>query len=219
MYCTNCGTQGSGNFCAVCGTRHAGAGVPIVKPLVDTTPASDNWHHEVRYAVLLNVPAVRDRLAAVPAAAKKMTGEEWLALYDKAVGPLTGNPVSLQTIAKVTAPIGAKLGIKTGKSRSTVVNRPAGLVIVDVLCALARNGLPLVTVHQGDAGCALEAKLPSDLFALEGKVVLTVERGAGRTTKVEAVTTIPGQWFDWGKSTRCLDRLFDELGPPVLEAA
>ncbi len=219
MYCTNCGTQGSGNFCGACGTRLADASVPFVKPVPEILPANDDWHHEVRYAVLLHFPAVRDRLAAVPEAAKKMTGEAWLGLYDKAIGPLTGSPVSLQTVAKIAAPIYAKLGVKTGKSRAATVARPTGLAIVDVLCALARHGLPLDKVHQGDAGCVIEAKLPSDLFALEGQVVVTVERRDARTTHVEAATTIPGQWFDWGKSTRCLARLFDDLGPPLLEVA
>jgi hypothetical protein len=202
MYCTTCGMKQSGNFCAGCGTRFAPP-----DEVVDLIPAGD-WKQEVRYAVLLRFPEVRDRLAKVQKCAKKMTGEEWLELYDKAFKPLTG--VSMTTVAAIAAPLYAKIGIKTGKTRSEVLAEPPGQVMVDVLCALARLGLPLVNVHQGDLGCVFQARLPSDLWAFEGELVVTVER-AGVQTKVEAATNIPGQWFDWGKSTRCLENLFGDL--------
>jgi hypothetical protein len=137
-----------------------------------------------------------------------MTGEEWLGLYDKAFKPLSG--VSVQTIASIAAPIYAKMGIKTGKKKTSVFAEPTGQVIVEVLCALAKNGLPLVKVHQGQSGCVIEAKLPSDFWALEGQVIVTVEH-AGEGTNVEAATNIPGQLFDWGRSTRCLETLFGDI--------
>jgi hypothetical protein len=202
MFCVHCGLELSGRFCAGCGTPVAPiAEVPNVLPMGD-------WQHEVRYAVLLRFPEVRDRLAEVPESAPGMAGEEWLGLYDKAFKPFTG--VSVQTIASIAAPIYAKLGIKTGKSRADVLAAPPGRVMVEVLCALARHGLPLVKVQQGKSGCVFEAKLPSDLRSLEGHVIVTVERtGAG--TKVEAATNIPGQLFDWGKSTCWLENLFGDL--------
>jgi hypothetical protein len=192
----------SGNFCAGCGTRAVPAG-----DIVDVIPIGD-WRDEVRYAVLLKFPEVRDVLAEVHECAKKMTGEEWLELYDKAFQPLTH--VSVKTVASIVAPIYAKMGIKTGKTRTEVFAEPPGQLMVDVLCALARHGLPLGKVHQGQSGCVFEAKLPSDLWAFEGQVVVTVER-SGAKTKVDAATMIPGQLFDWGKSTRCLEKLFGDL--------
>ncbi len=206
MFCVNCGLKLGGRFCAGCGTPAGGAALVVAEPQ-ELIPIGD-WRHEVRYAVLLRFPEVRERLADVPESAKTMTGEEWMELYDKSFKPFTG--VSVQTIAKIAAPIYAKMGIKTGKKRTRVFDAPPGQIIVDVLCALARNGLPLVKVHQGESGCVIEAKLPSDLWALEGQVVVTVE-GTGTETNVEAATNIPGQLFDWGKSTRCLERLFGDL--------
>jgi hypothetical protein len=163
----------------------------------------------VRYAVLLHFPEVLDRLAAIPECPKRMTAEEWMGLCDKAFKPLHG--VSLKTVASIAGPINAKLGIKTGKSRTEVLAGPTGEVLVQILCALARHGMPLVKVHQGESGCVFEARLPSDLWAAEGRVVVTVER-RGEGTRVEAATNIPGQLYDWGKSTRCLERLFGDLG-------
>jgi hypothetical protein len=200
MYCTNCGMKLSGNFCAGCGTR----AVPPDE-IRDVIPMED-WRLEVRYAVLLHFPEVRDRLAAVQQCAKKMTGEDWLELYDKAFQ----SKIPMKTVAALAAPIYAKLGIKTGKSRTEVFAEPPGQVMVDVLCALTRNGLPLSKVHQGQSGCVFEAKLPSDFWGFEGQVVVSVE-SVGTQTKVDAATTIPGQLFDWGKSARCLEKLFSDL--------
>lgn len=167
------------------------------------------WDNEVRYEVLLAVPEVRDRLAKCRGrATKSMTGEEWLGLYDKAFNPIPG--VSLKTVASVVAPIYAKLGVRTGKTRAEDLHQPIGSTIVDVLCALAESGLPLNEVHQGETGCVIEASLPSDLLSFEGRLVITVERTTSGT-RVEAATNIPGQWFDWGKSSRCLESLFGRL--------
>ncbi len=200
MFCTNCGMKRTGNFCAGCGTRAEPAG-----DVAEVLPVGD-WRQEVRYAVLLHFPEVRDQLAAVETCGKKMTGEDWLELYDKAFH----TKISLKTVAAIAAPIYAKMGIKTGKTRTETLAEPPGQVMVAVLCALARHGLPLVKVHQGELGCVFEAKLPSDLWAFEGQVVVTIER-SGAGTKVEAATLIPGQLFDWGKSSRCLEKLFSDV--------
>ena len=205
MFCTNCGLKGTGNFCASCGTKHGPVAdqesVPEVLPV--------DWEHEFRYEVLLRVPEVRDRLSKCGSARKKMTGEEWLGLSDHIFKPLC-HGVSLKTVATIALPIYTKMGIKTGKTRTEVVTEPVGRVIVNVLCALAETGLPLAAVHQGDAGCVIEAKLPSDLWSFEGQLVVTIER-TNTGTSVGAQTNIPGQWYDWGKSAKYLQQLFGYL--------
>jgi len=57
----------------------------------------------------------------------------------------------------------------------------------------------------------LKAALPSDVFALEGHLIVAASRQL-QATRVEAHTDIPGQMFDWGKSVRCLEALLEELG-------
>lgn len=194
MFCTNCGTQRTGEFCALCGR-------PFAVPAID-------WRNEVRYAVLLYFPEVRDQLAQASCHAKGWTGEQWLDICDKAFKPIAG--VSLKTAAAIAGPINAWMGIKTGKSRGAAFALPTGQAIVEVLCAFARHDLPLAEVHQEESGCILDAEMPADLFCLHGKLIVKIHReGAG--TKVEASTQIPGQKFDWGKSNRCLDRLFGDL--------
>jgi hypothetical protein len=69
-------------------------------------------------------------------------------------------------------------------------------------------------VHQLSDGCIIKAALPSDVFALEGELIIGVSRQPGGT-RIEARTEIAGQMFDWGKSGRCLEELFGELGGAV----
>jgi hypothetical protein len=196
LYCSHCGAPSAGgNFCVRCGTRH--------------NALAADWSDEVRYGTLVTVPQVRDQIArSAVGATARMTGEEFLGLCDMAFRPMTG--VSLKMVATIAAPIYARLGVRTGKTRAEVVARPVGQVIVAALCSLARRGRPLKEVHQGEAGCLLEAVLPSDVWSFEGRLVISIERLDGGT-RVEAVTTVPGQLFDWGKSTRCLDEVFTDV--------
>jgi hypothetical protein len=166
-----------------------------------------DWSHEVRYDVLVKIPEIRDLLAVSASKARKgMTGEQFLALYDKVFSP----PVSLKKVAEVTAPLCASIGYETGKRQDSLLPAPTGRVLVALLQSLAVNGREIKKVHQCSDGCIVQAALPSNLFSLEGELLVTVRR-QGTGTYVEAVTRIPGQLYDWGKSTRCLQGLFEEL--------
>ena len=99
----------------------------------------------------------------------------------------------------------------TGKSRSEFFAQPVGRMLVTLLCSLAEHGRQVRSAHQQTDGVILVSALPSDLFALEGDLVVRVSRAKGGTV-IEATTDIPGQMFDWGKSTRALEGLFAELG-------
>jgi hypothetical protein len=69
---------------------------------------------------------------------------------------------------------------------------------------------------QHEDGCTIDAELPSDLFALAGTLSIEILRSAQRT-RVTAATNIAGQWMDWGKSRRALEKLFTDLRQePVL---
>ena len=74
----------------------------------------------------------------------------------------------------------------------------------------------MTAAHQFDDGCEVTAKLPSDAFALEGSLIVAFRRITSGT-HIEAATKIPGQWFDWGKSTRCLARLLQEIGTNLID--
>ncbi len=208
MYCSQCGAKAAGKFCSDCGA-------PLMSVVREVEPAAADvlvdWSQEVDYEALLRVPEVRKRIARCAAQSKKrMTGEEFLDKYGSELGKLSGIPLPMAPLAHWAQEIGARMGLKTSKSRSQTFAAPPGEVIVALLCSLAREGRALRNVDQRSDGCVLLAELPSDLFALAGDLVIAVSRHGGGT-RVEAHTDIQGQYFDWGKSTRCLEQLFGEL--------
>lgn len=213
MYCTECGKPGAGKFCGHCGTSMGVATGPAESrdPAQTQALGPVDWSNEHRYEVLVRIAEVRERIAhaAARAARKTMTAEEFLQVGDKLLSPLTGG-VPIGKLAAVVQPLYAKLGIQTGKRREQVLERPIGAVLAATLCGLASSGLKLRRTEQFEAGCSLEAELPSDLFSFAGDVRLEVTR-QGTGTRIAAATHVPGQMYDWGKSTRCLDALFGEI--------
>ncbi len=214
MYCSNCGVKASGNFCSACG--HKLADIPalveaskLVQVPVETSAIAIDWEYEHRCEILLACPEVRDLIARYAGMAKKsMTGEEFMKCADVFYKPMVG--ISLETVSKFAVPLNEKLGIKTGKERQKRLKDPIGRLIVGTICTLAKHGRKLQDIRQTEDGCLLEAKLPSDFWSLEGKITVSFHRQSDATL-VEAVTYIPGQLYDWGKSNQCLDELFDEI--------
>jgi len=208
MFCSECGKSAHGKFCTHCGTPLAIEG-PQLYVADDVVPVElvPELETEVRYEAILKFPGVREKIERHSLMApKRLSAEQFLALADKLV-PLG---VSLEGLAGVIQPLYARMGVKTGKERRHQVPAPVGQVIVRALCSLARHGQKLQNVTQAADGCLLEAVLPSDLFSSEGSLLVSVH-GKGSLSAVSGVTHIGGQWFDWGKSNRCLEQLFVDL--------
>jgi hypothetical protein len=201
MYCPQCGTPGSGNFCTGCGTRLAPAG--------GHEPA--DWSREVRYDRLVAHPEVRDLLAgAADKAGVRISAEQALTLHDRFLSKALGGGVELSDLAKIAVPILARLGFQATKQRSEMIDVPAGRAIVAVLCSLTSRGQRLKDVHQARDGCAIEAVLPSDVWSWEGTLFVTVA-AEGDRSRLDARTRIGGQMYDWGKGTRCLEHLVQDV--------
>jgi hypothetical protein len=199
MFCSNCGAEATGNFCARCGYSLKGRTATSV-----TRPG--DWSSEVRYETLILIPEVRDLIAhAAFGYQKRMSGEDFLEAVDKII-PI----VSLKAVAELAVPIFQYIGIKTGKARSQSIQCPPGKVNVAVLCALAHHGQEIRQVQQFEDGCMLEAKIPSDFWSWEGSLFVTIHATNG-ATRVDAATTIKDQLYDWRKSNRCLERLFSAI--------
>jgi hypothetical protein len=204
MFCSECGKPAYGKFCSLCGA-----------PMAITEAASDvvsveivpEWDREVQYESILRFPGVRETIERhARQTTRRISGEQFLMLADNLV-PLG---VPLEGLAAVVQPMYARMGIKTGKERVQHVQAPVGRVIVRALCSLARHGQSLRGVTQASDGCLFEATLPSDLFSLEGDLLVSVRRN-GSQAEVCGTTRISGQFYDWGKSNRCLDQLFTDL--------
>jgi hypothetical protein len=197
-FCSQCGRRAQGNFCSGCGHSLLAA--------ADETLVTVAWRDEVRYDVIASVPEVQQRLTRAAAQAKKsLSGEQILSLAEN----LTPG-VPMEKLAGIVQPLYASWGVKTGKERSDTVAAPVGEVIVRVLCSLARRGQEVIGVEQHDDGCTITATLPSDVWALGGKMIVAVRRDP-RGARIDAATLIEGQWIDWGKSKRRLELLLSDV--------
>ena len=197
-YCSQCGRRAQGNFCSGCGcSLHASA---------DDLAAVADWRREVRYDVIASVAEVKQRVGQATAQAKmSLSGEQFLSLAES----LTPG-VPLEKLAGIVQPLYASWGVKTGKERSDTVAAPVGEAIVRVLCSLARRGQEILSVEQHDDGCTIAATLPSDMWALGGKMIVAVRRDP-RGARIDASTRIEGQLFDWGKSRKRLELLLGDV--------
>lgn len=202
MYCHQCGAKVYGAYCSDCGTKQ------IVGEEHSKTVPRD-WADIIQYDVILGRPEVRDLIGRYASQAKEITsGEDYLKLCDKALIPLTG--ISFAKFAKIAHPIYAAVGLKTSKKRKESFAEPAGRVLVATICSLARHGQQLNKAEQGQDSCLLKATIPSNMWSFAGDIVITVERQK-EGTSVEAATVIKGQVFDWGKSKRLLNSLFEDI--------
>jgi hypothetical protein len=207
MFCSNCGKVAQGKFCWSCGAPLLAVGQEQVEPVDPTL----DWTEIIDCDTLLRIPAVRERIARHAALAqKRMSAEDFLENCEKVFAPLmSGLPIASLT-AKFAHPLYVKLGIQMRKVRSETIYRRPGEVLVGVLCSLAAAGHELRKATQAQDGCILEATIPSDMWSFAGDLIVTV-RPQGKAMLVEAATIVKGQKFDWGKSRRCLDRLFGDL--------
>lgn len=208
MYCSHCGTPGSGNFCTNCGTRLAPSS-PRDEPASVPVPPAD-WSREVRYDVLIAHPEVRALLAQAGRGSHlNISAETFLKVYDKFLAKAVGG-IELSDLSTIVVPLFVRMGVRTTKQRNELIAAPVGRTIVAVLCSLASRGNTIKDVHQARDGCAIEAVLPSDVWSWEGTLLVTVVAEADRS-RLDARTTVGGQMYDWGKSARRLESLVSDV--------
>ena len=209
MFCSQCGSQASGNFCSKCGAplaQHADPSTPAGATDHDAQ-GNDDWENDVRYEVLIKRPEVREMLTRQAAAAPMPASSDgFLAVADKWLKPV----VPYEILAGIMPTISARLGIRTGKERRDHFALKPGRVLVNMMGFLARHGYHPKTVQQAADGCTIEATVPANLMAPEGTLSVTVRRAADGS-EVDAAMEIKGQRFDYGKSNAILDELFQDL--------
>lgn len=205
MYCSNCGTKASGNFCSQCGARIRTEQANLVLQSIETEPYE--WETDSDFENIVQVKAVRHAIAQnASKAVKGISAEAIFALYDK----ILSSPIPMERLAAVIQPLYDSWGVRTGKERVELLLAPIGWVIAQTLCSFAKNAQAFQSAISIEYGCLLIAELPSSICSMKGtlQVKLILQ---GNRTRVEASTIIPGQAFDWGKSTRCLEHYITDL--------
>jgi len=202
MFCSQCGSSVSGRYCSKCGERIASRVPPSL--------SHGDWEHVLDYEGLTRIPEVRNRIAeAARDAPQRLSGEQFLGAVDAAL-TLGGAKPFLLPVAKVVHPIYSKLGAKTSRSISSTFPCAPASVFIEVLCSLARMGLPVRSIYQDADICSIEALLPSDIWSFEGGLMIELQRDDGGS-RLLAVSHIRGQLFDWGKSRRILGKLISDI--------
>jgi hypothetical protein len=213
MFCSQCGAQGQDGdrFCSRCGAplRSPDDAGPTQAAAAEAAPA--DWSDTVDYRALIAIPEVHDRIAAATAqASAPMSAKDFLATAEKALAPVYSSSVPTESVMQFVQPIYERIGIQTGKARTEQFPWPAGRVIVAVLCSLARHASPIGAVRQGRDGVVIDATLPSSALALKTTLVVTVTRKP-QGTSVEVAAASKGQLYDWGRSKRTIQTVFDDI--------
>ena len=212
MFCAQCGAhcQADDRFCSSCGAPLR-ASVPGPQPEAPAQGSPADWSEIVDYRVLTAIPEVHDRVAhAAAQASAPMSAADFLAVADKAIAPLVSSTVSTESIMQLVQPIYERMGMQTGKTQTEEVPWPTGRVIVAVLCSCARRSMTIGAVHQGADGVVIEATLPSSALAMKSTLVATIARSSPGTS-VQAAAATKGQLYDWGRSKRTLQTLFEDV--------
>jgi hypothetical protein len=161
----------------------------------------------IHYETVLAHAEPRERiLVAGRGATEGVTGDDFLAVFD-AVSPIG---FSLGKLTNAILPIYEKLGIKTDRESQAIFDAPPGRVMLAVLCTMAAKSLAIADVRQDSSQCSLSAKIPSGLITNRGKlhVLISVQE---LHVRVSLATSISGQWYDFGKSKRLIDEMFDSI--------
>jgi hypothetical protein len=135
-----------------------------------------------------------------------MSGEEFLDIAAKVIAV----PLPLGAIGNGAARAYGALGVHTSKTQAHRLEQAFGYSILGTLCFLGSKAMPIADVADAEGHCLVQAILPSSALSWKGRVMVSIQAVEGGSL-VEASTKIPGQLMDWGRSTRLLRDLFDDI--------
>ncbi|MBS1643916.1 MAG: zinc ribbon domain-containing protein [Bacteroidetes bacterium] len=201
MFCSQCGKEASGNFCA-----HCGAALQTGTPAHQATKP---WQEEKTIPELLANSEVRTLVRHFAAKAKKhLDAGDYFSTIDKIFKP---GGISFKAIADVAVPIFGKLGIHTDHALTKVLALSLHEAILRGMCVLAQKGWPIAKIDLAENGIVINATIPSDLFTWTTDLWIHIE-GEQQQARISLSTSIKGQLYDWGKSKRAMNRILDEMG-------
>jgi hypothetical protein len=128
------------------------------------------------------------------------------------LAPIAGlSTALLQLSFKTGEALGETLGIKSGKKVEKVFSYPYVSVVRALVLALGSLKHQITALFDTPRGCAIEAKLPTDIFSLGGSLFFEIVEEGTSQVRIIGSSEIRGQMFDWGKGKRALRGVFDKI--------
>ncbi len=159
------------------------------------------------YRQIADDPRCREILGwAASDASTSMSGEQFLDMF----GKVAAVPLPLGAVGRELGRAYAAMGMSTGKTQSRTLDQPFGYALLGALCFLASKAMPIADVADGEGHCLVQAVIPSNMLSWKGRLMIGIQ-ASDRGVLAEASTKIPGQMMDWGRSTRLLRELFEDI--------
>ncbi|WP_299276009.1 hypothetical protein [uncultured Psychroserpens sp.] len=201
-YCPTCSIEIEGNYCSECGTK----GLNNNKTEALSIP---NWRTEKDFDLLIKNPKVHSFISHFLENSKRsISAEVFLERADLLIAPLTS--LSVKRTADIIIPIYKNLGVKTGRSSTAHFDIIIQELFIKILCSLAKNNYPLVSVEQADNGIVMLAEIPSDFKTFGGDIIISLQEHDDNI-KMDVDAKIKGQLIDWGKSKSVIKNIYKDI--------
>ena len=127
----------------------------------------------------------------------------------KALALLSPTPDLFAPLLKVSDTLWSNLGVKNQQRFAHDFNGEYGVVTARFLQAVVHHGCHVAAAWDTANGCFVEIKLPVDVLSMRGTYGADIIDGSFGSVRVEIASQTKGQLFDWGKSKRLAEQIFD----------
>ncbi len=127
----------------------------------------------------------------------------------KVLAPFSASPELFTPLLKVSDALWSNLGVKGQKRFAQEFEGSYSTVAARFLQALVNQDCHIAALWDTATGCFVEAKQPADVFSMRGTLGADVIDVSSRLVRVEVATETKGQLFDWGKSKRLVEQVFE----------
>lgn len=128
------------------------------------------------------------------------------------LGPIAGLSSGLfQLTMKAGDALGKTLNLGTRKKMEKAFSLDYALTVRAIALALESLGHKITMAFDTSRGSFIEATLPIDIFSLGGSLSFEIVEEGTSSIQVIGQAEIKGQLFDWGKSRRVLNGVFEKV--------
>lgn len=127
----------------------------------------------------------------------------------KVLAPFSGSEELFTPLLKVSDALWTNLGVKGKKRFSQDFAATYPKVTAGFIQAILNNNCEITALWDTTTGSFIEAKQPVDMMSLRGILGADVIELSPGLIRIEVATETKGQLFDWGKSKRLVNQIFE----------